>query len=141
MASYKRKPSVVHERFDDETVIVNLETGCYFSLEGAGDAIWALVVDGLSQDDAVAQLCAAYDGGEAVIRAETDAFLAKLMAEKLIEPTDAAAGSAAQTAAGPARPWATPAIQKYTDMEEMLQLDPIHEVDEMGWPQAKKVDA
>ena len=31
-----------------------------------------------------------------------------------------------------------PSLQKYTDMEEMLALDPIHEVDEeMGWPSAK----
>jgi len=28
-------------------------------------------------------------------------------------------------------------LQKYTDMEELLQLDPIHEVDKFGWPSAK----
>jgi hypothetical protein len=27
-----------------------------------------------------------------------------------------------------------PALEKYTDMEELLLLDPIHEVDETGWP-------
>jgi Coenzyme PQQ synthesis protein D (PqqD) len=141
MPFYKKKSSVVHERFDDETVIVNLDTGCYFSIDGAGDTIWALVVEGLSQADAVARLCAIYDGDKAVIRAETDEFLARLVEEKLIEPTDVSAGGVPQAAAGPPKPWAAPTIQKYTDMEEMLQLDPIHEVDEMGWPQARKVEA
>ena len=31
-----------------------------------------------------------------------------------------------------------PALQVYTDMEDLLLLDPIHEVDEMGWPSAKQ---
>jgi hypothetical protein len=26
-------------------------------------------------------------------------------------------------------------LQKYTDMADLLLLDPIHEVDEQGWPQ------
>jgi hypothetical protein len=25
-------------------------------------------------------------------------------------------------------------LHKYTDMEELLLLDPIHDVDETGWP-------
>ena len=27
-----------------------------------------------------------------------------------------------------------PRLDKYTDMQELLLLDPIHEVDERGWP-------
>ncbi len=30
-----------------------------------------------------------------------------------------------------------PIIEKYTDLEELLLLDPIHEVDESGWPKQK----
>jgi hypothetical protein len=29
-----------------------------------------------------------------------------------------------------------PGLQKYSDMQDLLLLDPIHEVDEMGWPHA-----
>ena len=29
-----------------------------------------------------------------------------------------------------------PVLQKYSDMQDLLLLDPIHEVDEMGWPNA-----
>jgi hypothetical protein len=31
----------------------------------------------------------------------------------------------------------TPCLQKYTDMEELLLIDPIHEIDEVGWPSAR----
>jgi hypothetical protein len=34
-------------------------------------------------------------------------------------------------------PFEMPKLSKYTDMEDLLALDPIHEVDEMGWPNAK----
>lgn len=30
-----------------------------------------------------------------------------------------------------------PVLHKYTDMEDLLLLDPIHEVDDEGWPVAK----
>ena len=29
-----------------------------------------------------------------------------------------------------------PVLQKYSDMQDLLLLDPIHEVDEAGWPHA-----
>ena len=30
-----------------------------------------------------------------------------------------------------------PILHKYTDMQDLLLLDPIHEVDEAGWPSVK----
>ena len=29
-----------------------------------------------------------------------------------------------------------PKLSKYTDMEQLLLLDPVHDVDETGWPNA-----
>jgi hypothetical protein len=31
-------------------------------------------------------------------------------------------------------PFVAPVLDKYTDMQELLLLDPIHEVDASGWP-------
>jgi hypothetical protein len=31
-----------------------------------------------------------------------------------------------------------PVLHKHTDMQDLLLLDPIHEVDETGWPSVKK---
>ena len=35
------------------------------------------------------------------------------------------------------KPYTAPAVQKYDDLEDLLLLDPIHEVDEAGWPVAR----
>ena len=141
MVFYRRKSSVVHEQFGDETVIVNLDTGCYFSIDGTGDAIWAWVTGGLSHDEIVARVGMGYEGDQALIRAQTEGFLSRLVEEKLLEPTHEARDIAPPIVDSATRPWKPPALQKYTDMEQMLQLDPIHEVDEMGWPQTKKPSA
>jgi hypothetical protein len=141
MTYYRQKTSVVHEQFGDETVIVNLDTGCYFSIDGAAAAIWALAVGGLSHVEILSQGDKAHTGDHERIRAETEEFLAKLVEEKLLDPTDNAPAAVQPPPAGEPKIWVSPTLQKYTDMEEMLQLDPIHEVDEMGWPQAKNADA
>lgn len=135
MGAFQTKSSVVHEKFDDETVTVNLETGCYFSLRGSADAIWSLAAAGVSQSDIVSRLCTSYVGDAETIRSATDAFLDRLVEEALLERTDREALEPAIALEG--GPFEPPALQKYTDMEELLQLDPVHEVDQMGWPNAK----
>jgi hypothetical protein len=30
-----------------------------------------------------------------------------------------------------------PTLRKYTDMQDLLLIDPIHEVDDLGWPGVK----
>lgn len=138
MGIFRARASVVHEKFGDETVIVNLESGCYYSIQGAGDAIWSAVMEGVPRDDILRRIQAAYAGDRQQIIRETAAFLDQLAAEALVEAAAPAAAMAESVTAAPgAPPFETPRLDKYTDMEEMLQLDPIHEVDEMGWPQAK----
>jgi hypothetical protein len=38
----------------------------------------------------------------------------------------------------PREPFAAPALNTFSDMQELLLLDPIHEVDEAGWPVARQ---
>jgi hypothetical protein len=38
---------------------------------------------------------------------------------------------------GKQQEFSRPILTKYTDMKELLLLDPIHEVDETGWPNPK----
>lgn len=139
MGTFQPKSSVVHEKFDDETVTVNLETGCYFSLRGSADAIWMLAAAGLPRTQIVSRLCAAYDGDAGEIESATNEFLDRLVEESLLEHTSRNAPAADVALEGGL--FVPPLLQKYTDMEELLQLDPVHEVDHMGWPNAKPREA
>jgi hypothetical protein len=134
---FQQKDTVVHERFGDETVIVSLETGCYFSLQGTADAIWALAANGHSERQILDRICEAFTGDPSENTSATAAFLEELIAERLLDrihngrlvdgkPTVLLGGA-----------FVKPRLLKYTDMEDLLQIDPIHQVDEVGWPNAK----
>lgn len=129
--------SVIYEQFGDETVIVRLDTGRYYNLQGSAEAIWALAASGLSRRQIREGVSAAFSGEPAEIAKATTDFLDELLAEELLERAEGDASADAKPPAVAGGPFVKPHLQKYTDMEELLQLDPIHQVDELGWPNAK----
>ncbi len=137
----RAKKSVVHEQFGEETVIVNLDTGCYYSVQGVGDTIWGWVVAAGSRDGIVQRVLSEYSGDPAQLARQTRAFLDRLVEEALVDPVAMEPGDAVNEnheIAGEKKVFVTPSVEKYTDMEELLKLDPVHEVDLYGWPEAKK---
>ncbi|HEX3561680.1 MAG TPA: PqqD family protein [Solirubrobacterales bacterium] len=118
---------VVSEVIDGEVVAIDLESGRYYSLEGAAARAWEALRDG--QDvDGIAAVVADEAGLSAEdVRPDVSAFVAELTAEGLLSP-----GGDGAAAPGPGR---VPLIlNRYTDMQDLIVLDPIHDVDETGWP-------
>lgn len=141
MTHYRvNSPNVIHEIIDGEAVLVNLESGSYYSIDSVGAVVWDYLEQGLSPSQIVEAIAAQFAGESAAIAAGVEQLLAELQAEQLIVPGDAIAAnghSAAVNGAanGTAKPlFEAPVLHKYTDMEDLLLLDPIHDVDESGWP-------
>ncbi|MFA5205706.1 MAG: PqqD family protein [Lentisphaeria bacterium] len=131
-------PSVVHETIEGETVLLNLDSGNYYSLTETGAVALDLLAAGVPAGELAAKLGERYDGPAEAIAQAAAAFVAELQAEGLVVPGPAAGASPEVPAAGPARlPFAPPVLNKYSDMQELLLLDPIHEVDAAGWPASK----
>ncbi len=135
-------PQVVYQVIEGEAIIIDLETGAYFSLVGTGAAAWERLAQIASLDDIVQTLMAQYAGNRAEIQRDAEQFLYELEREALITPSAEppptrlpAAVSALDAATR--LPFHPPALAKYTDMQDLLLLDPIHGVDEQGWPVAK----
>jgi hypothetical protein len=134
-------PSTVHETFADESVVMNLTSGSYYSLSGTSSQIWTLVVDGATEQAMAQRIAAEYAvrGDEAARLIQE--FIDLLIAENLLVShvaEDLSAPFAMPETPAPLKPFTPPTLEKFTDMEEMLLLDPIHEVDEEGWPTARK---
>lgn len=134
------EPHVVHEVIDGEAVLINMESGAYYSLDKVGAEIWAMIETGSSMSDLIASVTMRYSGEPAEIERGIATLLAELETERLIvsgngeEPGHAATVSTSSAAGGERSRFVPPVLHKYTDMTELLLLDPIHEVDEMGWP-------
>lgn len=135
-------PDVIDELFEDEYVIVNLRNGSYYGLKDAGVIIWAQISAGATRSEIVTTLLQHYDGDPAGMDAAVQELLTRLRDETLIvsqsSPPPDAPALPPPTPLPPARvPFAPPVLEKFTDMQQVLLLDPIHEVDEAGWPARK----
>jgi len=130
-----RADGIASETIQGETVVLDLATGAYFSLSAAASVAWLMLQSGSSKPAMAAALKQHYEGGDAAIDAATDAFVAALLQEGVIETVpDAAAEAAAPAPATSRAPFPGLDIQRYTDIQELLLIDPVHEVDDRGWP-------
>jgi hypothetical protein len=135
------QPAVIAEIIDSEAIIVNLDSGAYYSLRDSACTIWNLLVQGYTPIEVVTGMQAEYTGDTESMRSGVEALLAELLAEALLVPVEPmpAAVPAFDTngdTAGVLPQFLPPLMEKFTDMADLLLLDPIHEVDTMGWPHA-----
>jgi hypothetical protein len=134
------EPSVISEVIDGETIVLNFESGHYYSFNPTASQIWLRVGVGEPVAAATRWVAQRFAVDPATIRAEVAAFVRRLEEEQLIRRAVADAAPAAQPASVTDRPggvpteFAPPDFEKFTDMEELLLLDPIHEVGDTGWP-------
>jgi hypothetical protein len=136
-------PQVISEHIDGETVMINLQTGAYYSLNASAARIWGLLPRdrGVLADEVVGVL-RSEQAEAADLAAQVANFLDQLLDEQLVVPVDAD-GAHARPSEGaeipPAtestsQPWEAPSLTRFDDMQDLLLLDPVHEVDERGWP-------
>ena len=130
-------PRVIYETIDGETVIIDFEVGNYYSLRASGADVWECIRQGASANGILAALQMRYEGSEKEIREAFDDFLNHLEQEELIVQADDAGTDIKLPKPEMKIPFQKPLLEKFTDMQELLLLDPIHEVDETGWPRQK----
>lgn len=130
-------PAVVFERFADEVVAINLDNGVYYSLTGCASDIFQMIEQVATREEIYQTLAARYDTSAAELEQKVTPFLARMVEEKLICPTEEVrTGQLVLPAlAGPAGPLTLPKATAYSDLQNLLLLDPVHDVGEMGWPQ------
>ena len=137
-----KKPDVIFEEFDDEIVLINLENGNYYSIQGTAAEIWSLVEAGFHQSGILQEILHRYRGDPQDVGRTVDGFLDELSADRLIEPYEPEEKADRNAAVKnlPVEPvddrpaFAPPVLHRFTDMQQLLLLDPIHEVGEQGWP-------
>jgi coenzyme PQQ synthesis protein D (PqqD) len=134
-------PDVIYETIEGEVILIDLKTGTYYSLRGVGAAIWQGIVAGADDERIVVELRRRYDAAEDQTAAAVQRLIGELERESLIRIHDgedeAAEPSVFENGAGPRLPFEPPSLEKHTDMQDLILLDPVHEVGAEGWPQPK----
>jgi Coenzyme PQQ synthesis protein D (PqqD) len=133
-------PRVTHETIDGEAIVVDFESGTYFSLRDVASWVWSSLGGGATVGELSEAVRRRFDGDEEEIGAAVQRFVEELEAEHLVArgartadtpPSDPTGEAGPQTRS----PFVSPKLEKFTDMQELLLMDPIHEVAETGWPE------
>jgi hypothetical protein len=126
-------PNTACELFDGELVIAHYGSGLYYSVSESGALIWQGLRHGLTDADVAAWLAGHFAGQADEVRAQVSAFIARMRDQGLLIPDST-------VAAGPDLPvlnggrFEAPILEQFDDLQELLLVDPVHEVDSTGWP-------
>lgn len=135
-------PQVISETVGGETIIVNLASGHYFSLQGTAVEVWEGLERGESAETIALELEHRYEAGDGEIEAAVKKLLEDFAGAELIVEDASANGNSAGSGAlssqdvGERVPFVVPGFATFTDMQDIILLDPVHEVDTRGWPHA-----
>jgi len=77
---------VMARRLGDETVLLDIASGTYFGLDGAGSRIWQLLEEGCSMAEICSALRAEFDVDADVAARDVAALLDELAERRLIQP-------------------------------------------------------
>jgi hypothetical protein len=120
-----------HETVDGEVIIIDMDEGNYFSLRNSAALTWGLLDHNMSLGEVESALAAA--AGTRDVGEPVRAFVQRLLDEHILTPRMGAVEHPG-TITVPTFAFIPPVLEKYTEMQDLLTLDPIHDVDESGWP-------
>ena len=133
---------VAADTVEGEAVIVNLDTGAYYTTEGAGCDAWQLLASGRTFGEVVTVLGNRYVAADGAIERYLQLLITTFLAEGLMlvlgaddSPSDDD-GTDRLPAVETRVPFEPAEFVSYHDMKGLLLLDPVHEVDAKGWPHA-----
>lgn len=143
------EPTVIHQTVDDQVVMINLDRGVYYSLVGIGADLWGRLERRATRAEMAAWVRGRYHGDADEITREIGRLVELLREEALIvedpsaelDATPSGLADEAGTGPGGRRPFEPPRLERFTDLQDLLLLDPIHDVDEGGWPGEPRRDA
>lgn len=128
---YFLNPRLAADMFDGEYIIANLDTGLYYSLQGIAVSMVAALP--FSEPKAVISiLMEAFPENSTLIEQELNSVLAELVNEEIIKVGEVPEKES-DSVCNPPSEYTPSRFNRYADMQDLLLLDPIHDVDEQGW--------
>src|SRR5260221_1438674 len=124
----RKDDDIVAKIMDGEAVIINLANGIYYSSDHVGAVFWKWIEKRYSLEEIAAAIVARYDVPRALAEDDAIRLGGELLQHELVvvaadEPQEPAR-PAPVPAAADKLPYRSPQLHTYTDMEDLLALDP-----------------
>ena len=120
------------EQFDGETVLIDVAQGLYFSLRGAAMEIWRAFAEQREITEVVDTLSAQLSGAD---RTALEGAVSAMREHGLLVPAQDGPPVTPDKYVAAGVPFATPVVEVFNDLADLIAIDPVHEVDaSAGWP-------
>lgn len=134
--------NIISDVFGEEVVLVNLQSGVYYSLRGSAAQIWIRLSNQYSAPEIIKDLLKVYQVTELDLVSDICEFVAQLVELKIIKlASDTTCKPIEFIASSMLINYTSPVVETFSDMQEILLLDPVHDVDKAGWPISKNSDS
>ena len=133
---YKINPNgVASENFGDETVVIYIPRGRYYSLRDSAMLIWEMMAQPTTAQHLKDVLKNKYEITNDTVLEDVALFISQLLNEGLIIEMNENNDSLASLPLVSKQQYIKPVFEIFTDMENLLLLDPIHDASSTkGWP-------
>lgn len=133
--------NIISDVFGEEVVLVNLESGVYYSLKYSAAQIWIRLINQYSPTEILTDLIQIYQVDENDLMSDINLFFTQLLEDKIIKiASETEKKSIEFNSKGILVNYTSPVVEAFSDMQEILLLDPVHDVDKAGWPISKNSD-
>ena len=139
---YQIKKDVIYELFDNEVIMINLKNGSYYSIKDTAAEIWKKIEKSHTIDNIIESFISKYDADPKKIVESIRSYFDELVNDDLIETIalqektniSQEMRTSKTNEILEKRSFEPPLLERYTDMQDLLLLDPIHDVSDEGWP-------
>ena len=129
------EPDVIFEKFGDEVVVVNMDTGIYYSLRESACEIFMSLKSPVKISEILKIVLSKYEGDINEIASQIHQFINRLISMKLVKISlNASLTKITPSHLSIKSVFLPPKIEIFSDMQDILLLDPVHDVDQSGWP-------
>lgn len=123
---------------DGIAIVINSETGIYYGMNGLGSTVFENLINGVSVENIVAAL-KAMPNVPVDIETRVQSFIDDVVAKELVIAGEGNDNAANIDAAVATEDGFAISVDEYSDAQELLLADPIHEVKEdTGWTPEKE---
>ncbi|PKN53583.1 MAG: hypothetical protein CVU55_00215 [Deltaproteobacteria bacterium HGW-Deltaproteobacteria-13] len=130
----------ISETIDGETIIINLETGYYYSVNQTATIIWNEIQKNSSVKNISQHFSNHYEvDSETAIKCITETIGVFLKDNLILElDLNVSPDFKEQRSSISKKKFIIPRVERYDDMAGALMSDPVHDVNEDGWPNLKQ---
>jgi hypothetical protein len=130
--------NVSWEQVGGEVIAIQLSTGRYYNMTETASATWLILSHGASLESLSIALRDLYKS-ESLDLSGLEDFVTKCIQSSLLVPSTTSKLPRFEDFLDlKLEEWSIPLLNEYTDLQDLILVDPIHDVQESGWPNLEK---